>query len=326
MNVAVHRDPCVTPGRGEKIDCPLDSQSSRPDAESMPVLAVSASPPETTDLEIRDMLFRVDLDIFRGPLDLLLYLVRKHELSILNIPIARITDQFVAHLDVLRGLDMNIVGDFLEMAGLLIEIKSKMLLPDVDEQSESFEDPRQDLVRQLLEYKQYKDAASRLDERSRDWQQCFIRLSNDADVPANDMADRPIREVELWDLVSAFGRIMRAHEAVPQCNIVYDETPIHVYMQRVHERLCDEGQIAFSDMFEVGMHKSSMIAIFLAVLELIRNFQVQVEQDELYGEIYLLGGEELSREFDGSQAEEYEHSSAAGTDTASLAIPTVKPR
>ena len=125
------------------------------------------------------MSFRVDLSIFRGPLDLLLYLVRKHEVDIVDIPIAPITDQFLAHLAVLEQLDVDAVGDFLEMASTLIEIKSRMVLPAGDEVEEPLEDPRQDLVRRLLEYKKFKDAASILEERSREWQEHFPRLASD---------------------------------------------------------------------------------------------------------------------------------------------------
>jgi segregation and condensation protein A len=293
--------------------------------DRLPAISPRFLPPESPDPEIREMLFRVDLDIFRGPLDLLLYLVRKHELDIGGIPIARITDQFLAHLEVLEQLDVNVVGDFLEMAGILIEIKSKMLLPDSGEQDAVAEDPRQDLVRQLLEYKRYKDAASILDERHRAWQQCYLRVANDLESREPCEAARPIHEVELWDLVSAFGRIMAAHEATARpCNIVYDETPIHVYMRQIHERLQDEGQIAFSDMFYPGMHKSSMIGIFLAVLELIRNYRVQVEQHDLCGEIFLLGGEGFQDDFDASLMDGGEDSvvpACTKTDPASNPVP-----
>ncbi len=123
--------------------------------------------------------FRVDLSVFRGPLDLLLYLVRKHEVEITDIPIAAITDQYLQYLAVLEQLDVNMVGDFLAVASLLIEIKSQQVLPRSDEVEGELEDPRQELVRRLLEYKKYRDAASMLEERSRDWQQRYPRLGSD---------------------------------------------------------------------------------------------------------------------------------------------------
>ena len=118
--------------------------------------------------------FRVDLDIFRGPLDLLLYLVRKHEVEITDIPITTIAEQFIGHLEVLEQIDVNKVGDFLEMASTLVEIKSRLVLPNSDEQQGEIEDPRKDLVHQLLEYKKYRDAASLLVDKSRDRQKIYL--------------------------------------------------------------------------------------------------------------------------------------------------------
>lgn len=229
--------------------------------------------------------FRIDLDIFRGPLDLLLYLVRKHEVEIVEIPIAVITEQYLQYLAVLNELDVNAVGDFLEMASTLIEIKSRQVLPRGGEEEAPLDDQRQDLVRRLLEYKQFKDAASMLDERGRAWRERFARLSS-GPPPRRDLADEPIEEIELWDLVSAFGRIMRDYHVSPPSNIVYDETPIHVYMTRIRERLATGG-VAFSDLFEPGMHKSALIGMFLAVLELVRHHGVRAEQASLHGEIWL---------------------------------------
>ncbi|MCA9217434.1 MAG: segregation/condensation protein A [Planctomycetales bacterium] len=284
-------------------------------------------PPEPIDEEPIDMHFRVDLDIFRGPLDLLLYLVRKHELDIANIAIAHITEQFVNHIEVLEQLDVNAVGDFIEMAGILIEIKSKMVLPSTDEQDEeaTLEDPRDELVQQLLEYKKYKDAASVLEERSRSWQQSYTRQAND--LPPRDLnpADQPIHEVELWDLVSAFGRIMRAHDRVQPREIIYDDTPIQVYMERLHGRICVDGQIAFSDMFQSGMHKSALIGVFLAVLELVRHHHVDADQNQSHGEIYLRAAEGFNSVFSAAGSDDYE-GPVNTTQDDGPAVLTAKPR
>lgn len=252
------------------------------------------------------MTFRVDLDIFRGPLDLLLYLVRKHEVDATDIPIAAVTEQFLEHVSVLEQIDVNLAGDFLELAGTLIEIKSRMVLPQGGEE-EPLEDPRQDLVRQLLQYKRYRDAASMLDERSRAWQERFARLANDLPPRSLDPAEQPIHEVELWDLVSAFGRIIRETEAAKPSSIVYDDTPIHVHMARIQERLLARGHLAFSGLFERGMHKSSLIGVFLAVLELVRHKQVLLEQNQLFGEIWLLPRADGQGPLDLSQVDTYGH-------------------
>ena len=253
------------------------------------------------------MSFRVDLDIFRGPLDLLLFLVRKHELEIVDIPISGVTEQYLTYLDILEQLDINAVGDFVEIASTLIEIKSRTVLPRVEETSEPLDDPREELVQRLLEYKKYKDAACILDEKSRQWQQSYARLSVDLPPRTIDMTDHPIHEVELWDLVSAFGRIMRAAELSKPSSIVYDETPIHVHMQTIHHRLSVQDRLAFSDTFQVGVHKSRMIGMFLALLELMRHHGVGAEQAEPHGEIWLFPLEAFERDVQFSEVRDYNH-------------------
>ncbi len=119
------------------------------------------------------MNFYVDLDTYRGPLDLLLYLVRKHEVDVMDVRIALVTQQYLEYLEVLEALDVDAVGEFLEMASTLVEIKSRLALPHSSDDEQPLEDPRNQLVEQLLEYKKYKDAASMLEERSRQWQKHF---------------------------------------------------------------------------------------------------------------------------------------------------------
>lgn len=269
------------------------------------------------------MEFRVQLDVFRGPLDLLLFLVRKHELDIRDLPIAQITEQFLAYLEVLRELDLGEVADFLEVAGRLIEIKSQMVLPRGGEETEAWDDPREELVERLLEYKRYKEAASMLDERSRQWQQRYPRLASDLVAQSVDPAEQQIQEVELWDLVSAIGRILRDAQATGPATIVYDDTPIHVYMQRIHRQLAQRGRLAFSELFAPGMHKSAIVGVFLAVLELVRHYGVRAEQEELHGEIWIVA----SVDFDPSQpilATAATEAPAAGTDTPPPALEAVR--
>jgi segregation and condensation protein A len=251
--------------------------------------------------------FNVDLNIFRGPLDLLLYLVRKHEVEIVDIPIAVITDQYLQYLEVLKQLDIGEVGEFLAMAAWLVEIKSQQVLPRADEVEEELEDPRQELVQRLLEYKQYRDAASILDEQSRSWQQHYPRMSPDLPPRERNLAEEPIREVELWDLVSAFGRIIRENVAARPSNIVYDETPIHVHMSRILARLKERGRLALSELFDPRLHKSALVGMFLAMLELVRHHRVQAEQNDLFGEIWLLPGTETTAPLDPSEVDNYEH-------------------
>jgi segregation and condensation protein A len=251
--------------------------------------------------------FRVELDCFRGPFDLLFYLVRKSELDILELPVAQITDQYLEYLAGGKELDVNAVGDFVAVASLLVEIKSQQVLPRADEIDGALEDPRQELVRRLLEYKKYRDAASILEERGRQWQLQFPRLAADGPAPHRDPADEPIHEVELWDLVSAFGRIIRERDLSRPSNIVYDDTPIQVFMGRIYQRLLERSPLSFHELFDPRMHKSTMVGIFLAVLELVRHQNVRVEQNALFGEIWVLPGGEGPGPLDLSGVDNYEH-------------------
>jgi segregation and condensation protein A len=252
------------------------------------------------------MSFRVDLETFRGPLDLLLHLVRKHEVDIADIPIAAVADQFLQYLDVLEQLDVDDVGDFIEMASTLLEIKSRLVLPSCGEETEAIEDSRDELVQRLLEYKNYRDAASLLEDQSRQWQQHYPRLQNDLPPRQLDLGTQPIQEVELWDLVSALGRLIREQEVSKPSSIVYDDTPIHVYMERIHGKLVSEKRAAFSEMFQLGMHKSAMIGVFLAILELARHHSVRAEQKDTHGEIWIVPDRNFNPDADFADADSYD--------------------
>lgn len=249
--------------------------------------------------------FRVDLESYRGPLDLLLYLVRKHEVEVMEIPLASIAQQYLTHLEALDALDANTVGEFLEIVSTLAEIKSRLVLPRVVEDEEPIEDPHNQLVEQLLEYKKYKDAASMLEERSRQWQMRYARVADDLPPRRVDPGDQPIHEVELWDLVNAFGRVMRESQASQPSNFVYDDTPIQAYMQQIHQHLQERERVSFSELFALGTHKSALIGIFLAVLELVRHHSVRTEQGDGHGEIWILPDSQFNSGPDWSNVDEY---------------------
>lgn len=236
--------------------------------------------------------YRVTLDIFSGPLDLLLYLVRRHEVDIVDLPVAPIAVQFHEYINVLELINLDLVGDFVVMASTLAEIKSRMVLPRPEEEQEvatPLEDPRSDLVRQLLEYKKFKDAAKLLDDHASQWQEHYPRLADDRPTVTNDPAQDHIKEVELWDLVSALSRIIRHNVNTNPKTIVYDDTPISVYVQRIYNRVQEQGRVQFSDLFEGTNLKSKIVGIFLAILELLRHYKLRAEQPTPYGEIFVIG-------------------------------------
>jgi segregation and condensation protein A len=230
--------------------------------------------------------YQVNLEIFRGPLDLLLYLVKHDEIDIRDIPMARVTDQFLQYLRVIELIDVELAGDFLVMAATLMEIKSRMLLPRGAEESEEDSDPRQELVRQLLEYKKYKDAAALLEAQA-ERQMCRLPRQPVESVTEQEPAQQPIRSVELWDLVSAFGRLMRETLALAPQQIVLDETPLQVYMEMILEQLQRESRVQFSVLFTPPYTRGRFLGLFLAILELIKGRQLIAEQPEPFGDIWL---------------------------------------
>lgn len=225
-----------------------------------------------------------------------------------SIALAKVTHRYLEYLDILKEISINAVGDFVEVASILVELKARAVLPRNDFEQEvetETTDPRTDLVHRLLMYKQYRDASNLLDEHRAAWQSRFSRMADDLPSQRVDMADQPIKEVELWDLVSAFGRVLRDNRPIPQANITYDETPIHVYMQRIHSQIVRQQSVSFSELFEPGIHKSAMVGIFLAVLELTRYHNVLAQQNDLHAEILIVPNDGFTDELEISNIDDY---------------------
>jgi len=254
------------------------------------------------------MVFNVSTDYFRGPVDLLLFLVRRHEIEVTGVALAGITHKYLEYLDVLKEISIDAVGDFIEVASILVELKARAVLPRNEHENEEeivYSDPREGLVVRLLTFKRFKDASLLLQDHATNWQSRYARIANDAPTQKVDMAEQPIHEVELWDLVSAFGRLLRDNRPVQEKSIKYDETPIHVYMKRIHSRILRQKSVSFNELFEPGMHKSAMIGVFLAVLELTRHHNVLASQENLYSEIMIVPSEGFSQDLDVSNIYDY---------------------
>jgi segregation and condensation protein A len=236
--------------------------------------------------------YRVQLDIFSGPLDLLLFLLKRDELDIQDIPLVRVTDQYLAYVRLLEQIDPNTAGDFLVMASTLIEMKSRALLPTppLDGDNEE-EDARIALVRQLLEYKRFKDAARALGSAADERSKKFARRP--ADLPP-ELQGVELEEVEVWDLLSAFGRTMTAIGRGPGFHEVrYDDTPVEVYAEEISQALSCRGTLTFQGLFENRLSRAEVVGLFLALLELIRKRRVRAEQERTFGTIYLFALEEI---------------------------------
>lgn len=228
--------------------------------------------------------YRVNLDIFAGPLDLLLYLIRKEEVDIYDISIAKITNQYIQYIEILKSLDIDLAGDFLVMAATLMQIKSAMLLPKVEPESgllgeDGLNDPRAELIRQLLEYKKFKDAANLLNAAADEQQERFPRPATIVErLKPTTEPEVDIEQVSIWDLLEAFDSVCKATGTVGDIRSITDDTPIDLYQIEILHRLQTEGPLTFERVFEARNNRLALVGLFLALLELIREKLVWVEQ------------------------------------------------
>ncbi|MDD5428257.1 MAG: segregation/condensation protein A [Candidatus Omnitrophica bacterium] len=235
------------------------------------------------------MTYKVKLDVFEGPLDLLLYLIQKEEVDIYDIPIAKITDQYLEYLELMKLLDLGIAGEFLVMAATLMHIKSKMLLPpeQVDGEEKPEEDPRAELVKRLLEYKKFKEAASELSHMESQHKHFFARVG-----PGIDVEDLPKEETffeaSLFDLITAFTKVLKDIPRDVFYKVVKDEFTVSEKIHDVLHMVVDKKKILFTDLFRAAKTKFEIITIFLALLELIKIKEVIVIQAAPFGEIEIM--------------------------------------
>lgn len=229
--------------------------------------------------------YQVKIENFEGPLDLLLHLIKKNEINIYDIPIALIAQQYLDYLSVMKELNLAVAGEFLVMAATLLHIKSRMLLPadEAHDEEEEGPDPREELVRRLLEYKQFKEAASQLDGRERLWRDMFAR---EAGPPVDMQADEALLdEVTLFDLVGALQEVLSRHPGQRLVEIIPDNMTVRDRMNAIIEALEGRDAIDFVSLFEAACHRIVVIVTFLALLELIRIRVVKVFQSETFGMI-----------------------------------------
>jgi segregation and condensation protein A len=243
--------------------------------------------------------YKVDLEIFEGPLDLLLYLIRREELNIYDIPIGRITEQYMKYLDLMRQLNLDVAGEFIVMAATLMVIKSRMMLPvdrrQTDEGTdEEWVDPRLDLVRQLIEYKKFKDAAGRLAEYEALTQESFDYGGGRPkfEKSAADAADA-LASIDMFDLLTAFQEVLARLNEIPQEELKGMRWSVPDKMDYILERSRADGQISFSTLFTARSPRGEVIVTFLALLELLRQHRVIVYQNDAFHEITVLPSKEM---------------------------------
>jgi len=242
------------------------------------------------------MSYKVELDVYNGPMDLLLYLIKREEVDIHEVSIAQIADQYIAYLDMLQALDIELAGDFLVMAATLLEIKSRSLLPrppaDVEE-GEDEEDPRETLIRQLIEYRRFKEAAGLLQDRGREMERRFARQTDERvlekiagaaeEIPAHEL----LEGVEVWDLFTTFSQIIRTLGYSKPREVVYDDLPVEQAAEELLARLEAEKSLLLTQLLDPKRGLGLLITMFLALLELARQRRIGVEQTADFKDIRL---------------------------------------
>ncbi len=241
--------------------------------------------PQVDAYEQTELPYQVRIENFEGPLDLLLHLIKKHEINIYDIPIALIAQQYLEYIEAMKSFNLNVAGDFLVMAATLLQIKSKMLLP-VDEAAQDEDDgpdPREELVRRLLEYKAYKEAAYQLDGQEKMWREIFSRTPASPEPAVSD--ETPLDNVSLFDLVDALQQILNRNPGKKLIEIIPDNLTVRERMNLILEMLEGKESVSFADLFDPASHRLVVIVTFLAMLELIRLRVTRVFQAESFGPI-----------------------------------------
>lgn len=226
--------------------------------------------------------FRAELDVFSGPLDLLLHLVRRSEVDVLEIPLSHLTDQYLQVVRTMQVLEVNVAAEFLVMAATLLEIKSRSLLPQETLEEEGG-DPRDELVHQLLQYKRFRELAATLEACRRRQALKYARppAPVEEDEPEPPTPAQLLKDVSIWDLVSAYAEVVRQIELHQPAQIIYDEVPVSAYAEEIMARLAREGErVSFLSLFEGDSSRRRLIGMFLALLELVRQRAIVVEQAE----------------------------------------------
>ena len=231
------------------------------------------------------MTTHVQLEIFEGPLDLLLHLIKKNEVSITDIPIATITEQYLATLEVLQSLNLDVAGEFLVMAATLIYIKSRMLLPvtDGEDDEEEGADPRAELVRRLLEYQRFKDAADQLEQREILTRDVFVRSA----APADDIPAPAFREVSVFELLTALKRVLDRLPKDTVHEVLLDKITVREKMAFLLGHLRNGQKILFESLFAQVKSRMEVVVTFLAMLELVKIRVIRIFQEEATGPIQI---------------------------------------
>jgi segregation and condensation protein A len=234
--------------------------------------------------------YKVRLDVFEGPLDLLLYLIKRDEVDIYDISIERITKEYLSFLEAFQTLNIELAGEFIVMAATLLYIKSRMLLPkdqQLPDEDADEDDPRWELIRQLVEYKKFKEAADRLREREALQEALFPRMPATPELPAAE--NLSLAEVGIFDLIHAFQQVLkRLENKTEDLREIFEENfTVGDKIESIMRRTEHGTQVRFAELFSDAASRAEIVVTFLAMLELIRMKQLVARQDEGFGEIWV---------------------------------------
>ncbi len=232
------------------------------------------------------MRYRVKLDIFEGPFDLLLFLIRKNEVDIFNIPIAKITEQFITYIEVMKILDLDVAGDFIEMAAILMHIKSRMLLPRQEGIEDDYEDPRSELVSRLLEYKRFKEVSQDLDALEDARRKLFPRrYFKYIHSTEKTKTDEYLYDVTLFDLMVAFKKALDDMPKVTYHEVRKIDVTVEEQSELILNHLKEKKVLLFQELVKDIKEKIILIVTFIALLELCKTGKITVRQSQLFDDI-----------------------------------------
>jgi len=265
------------------IQTPADQESAGRDPSGWDVESL---PPELEYFR-RSEAYQVELTGFQGPMDLLLYLIQKDEIDIYDIPISHITEQFIKHIEIMHMISLDQAGEFMAMAATLMVIKMKMLMPRhaEAEDEEVEEDPRAELVRRLLEYKRFKEAARKLQEREAERAQYHVRQAR---FPFTDALDlEPQLRIELYDLLSALAGVLDRVQAAPVHRVVREPYTVQEKIELILAAVAAQDTVRFDECFRDDAIRMEVIVTFIAILELVKRGRLAVFQTEPRGALWL---------------------------------------
>lgn len=235
------------------------------------------------------MAYEIRIDNFEGPLDLLLHLIKKNEVEIWDIPVAVITEQYLVFLDEMKSLNLDIAGEYLVMAATLLHIKSRMLLPQPDEEvvEEEDADPRAELVRRLLEYQRYKDAAASFDQLPQLDRDVFVHDGTGLEKEGDSVTRQELEPIGIFELVEAFRDLLKQAPAEYVHEVTAEQLSVTERIHVILSALQENGRLAFSTVVAASRVKPELVVMFLAMLELVKMKLVKICQNSRCGEIWL---------------------------------------